>query len=113
MPRRRNPVPTYRLHKQSGQAIVTLTGGLGRRRDVMLGRHGSPESRAEYARVLVDWEAGGQRLPERRGAPGRRRLYRQRVNPGLLATRGAALPQRCGVPVTVRFTDAPAEAAGR
>ena len=31
-----NQVPSYRLHKQSGQAIVTLSG-----RDSLLGRHGS------------------------------------------------------------------------
>jgi integrase len=56
-------VPSYRLHKQSGQAVVTLADGLGRRRDVLLGRHGTPESRAEYARVIAEWEANGRRLP--------------------------------------------------
>jgi integrase len=56
-------VPSYRLHKQSGQAVVTLTDGLGRRRDVLLGRHGTPESRVEYARVIAEWEANGRRLP--------------------------------------------------
>jgi integrase len=61
MPRRLS-VPSYRLHKQSGQAIVTLPDRLGRRRDVLLGEYGTPESRAEYARVLAEWEAGGQRL---------------------------------------------------
>jgi hypothetical protein len=44
-------VPTYRLHKQSGQAIVTLSG-----QDYLLGKHRSPESRAEYARLLAEWE---------------------------------------------------------
>jgi hypothetical protein len=53
---RRHSVPSYRLHKQSGQAIVTLTDGLGGRRDVLLGKYGTPESRAEYARVLAEWE---------------------------------------------------------
>jgi integrase len=62
MPRQTH-VPTYRLHKQSGQAVVTLTDGLGRRRDILLGRHGTPESRAEYARTLAEWEANGRRLP--------------------------------------------------
>lgn len=47
-------VPSYRLHKQSGQAVVTLSDGLGRRRDVLLGRHGTPESRVEYARVIAE-----------------------------------------------------------
>ncbi len=55
-------VPSYRLHKQSGQAVVTLTDGQGRRRDVLLGRHGTPESRAEYARVIAEWEASGRQL---------------------------------------------------
>ncbi len=60
---RRNHVPAYRLHRQSGQAIVTLTDGLGARRDVLLGKHGSAESRAEHARVIAEWELAGRRLP--------------------------------------------------
>jgi hypothetical protein len=32
--------PSYRLHRQSGQAIVTLPDGLGGRRDVLLGPYG-------------------------------------------------------------------------
>jgi integrase len=59
---RRNHVPTYRLHKQSGQAVVTLPDGLGGRRDVLLGEHGTQESRLEYARVLREWETNGRRL---------------------------------------------------
>src|SRR5262245_12113212 len=55
-------IPTYRLHKQSGQAVVTLADGLGGRRDVLLGRHGTPESQAEYLRVLGEWQAAGCRL---------------------------------------------------
>ena len=61
---RQNQIPSYRLHKQSGQAVVTLPDGIGNRRDVLLGRYGSPESRAEYARVLAEWEANGRRLPQ-------------------------------------------------
>jgi integrase len=53
------------LHRQSGQAVVTLPDGLGGRRDVLLGKHGIPESRAEYLRVLAEWEANGRRLPPR------------------------------------------------
>jgi integrase len=60
---RRSSVPSYRLHKQSGQAIVTLTDGQGNRRDVLLGKHDTPESRAEYLRVLAEWEAAGRQLP--------------------------------------------------
>jgi hypothetical protein len=55
-------VPSYRLHKQLGQAIVTLTGGLGQRRDVLLGKHGTTESRQEYACVIAEWEANGRQL---------------------------------------------------
>jgi integrase len=54
-------IPTYRLHRQSGQAIVTLSDGHGNRRDVLLGKFGSAESRAEYARVIGEWEASGRR----------------------------------------------------
>jgi integrase len=65
MPRPRKSVPSYRLHRQSGQAVVTLADGLAGRRDVLLGKYGTPESRAEYARVLAEWEANGRRLPPR------------------------------------------------
>jgi integrase len=61
---RRNHIPAYRLHKQSGQAVVTLPDGFGRRRDVLLGKYGSPESRKEYARVLAEWESNGRRPPQ-------------------------------------------------
>jgi integrase len=50
------------LHRQSGQAVITLPDGLGGRRDVLLGKHGTPESRQEYLRVLGEWEANGRRL---------------------------------------------------
>ncbi|MFO0821981.1 MAG: hypothetical protein U0792_02495 [Gemmataceae bacterium] len=53
MPRPRNHIPTYRLHKQSGQAIVTISSN-GTRRDVLLGKYGTPESQAEYRRVLAE-----------------------------------------------------------
>jgi hypothetical protein len=60
---RRQRIPTYRLHKQSGQAIVTLTDGLGNRRDVLLGKYGTEESEAEYLRVITEWKTAGRRLP--------------------------------------------------
>jgi integrase len=56
------PVPSYRRHKSSGQAVVTLPDGTGRRRDIMLGRYGTKASRVEYARVVAEWEARGRRL---------------------------------------------------
>ncbi len=57
-------VPTYRRHRQSGQAIVTLPDGLGRRKDFLLGEHGTKASRLEYARRIAEWEAAGRRLPQ-------------------------------------------------
>lgn len=52
MPKLKNKLPNYRLHKASGQAVVTLNG-----RDVYLGRHNSPESQAEYKRAVQEWLA--------------------------------------------------------
>src|SRR5207249_121418 len=60
---RRIHVPSYREHKQSGQAIVTLTDGAGGRRDVLLGKHGTAASLAEYHRVVTEWEAAGRSVP--------------------------------------------------
>jgi integrase len=49
--------PSYRLHKPSGQAVVTLNGV-----DCYLGRHGTPESRVAYDRVIGEWlQSGRQR----------------------------------------------------
>jgi integrase len=62
--RRRRKDPSYRLHKQSGQAIVTLPDGLGGRRDVLLGPYNTPESRAAYRRAIAEWEAAGYRPPQ-------------------------------------------------
>ena len=51
-------VPTYhRLHKQSGQAVVTVYDN-GRRKDMLLGLYGSPESKQEYERVIAALAAG-------------------------------------------------------
>jgi integrase len=55
-------IPSYRLHKPSGAAVVTLCDHSGSRHDVRLGKYGSPESRAEYARVIAEWETNGRRL---------------------------------------------------
>ena len=51
-------VPSYRLHKQSGQAIVTLNG-----RDICLGKHDTPQSKSQYNRLLSEWIANGRFLP--------------------------------------------------
>jgi hypothetical protein len=61
MPRRKK-IPAYRLHKQSGQAIVTLTDSVGTRKDVLLGPFDSAESRVKCTQVLAEWEAAGRTL---------------------------------------------------
>ena len=63
-------VPTYRCKKSTGgrkYAIVSLPDGVGGHRDVLLGRYGSKESRAEYARVIGEWEANNRRAPVEAG----------------------------------------------
>ena len=54
---RRFSVPSYRLHKQSGQAVVTLPDGLGGRRDVLLGPH---VNRHVRAMILVQLYTGAR-----------------------------------------------------
>lgn len=51
-------VPSYRLHKQSGQALVTLNG-----RDICLGVHNTRDSKTKYSRVIAEWLAAGRQLP--------------------------------------------------
>lgn len=58
MPKLTRVVPTYRKHRASGQAIVTLCGV-----DHYLGPHGSVASKAEYDRLISQWLAAGRRLP--------------------------------------------------
>jgi integrase len=53
-------IPSYTRHKASGQAVVRLNGV-----DVYLGPWNTPQSRAEYDRVINEWLARGRRLPDR------------------------------------------------
>ena len=46
----KSKIPSYRLHKSSGQALVTLNY-----RDYYLGVHGSPESKQEYDRLIAEY----------------------------------------------------------
>jgi hypothetical protein len=55
VPRLNDRLPNYRLHRRSGQAIVTLNG-----RDHYLGRHGSDASRREYDRLIAQWPQSGR-----------------------------------------------------
>ena len=58
MPRLVNQNPSYRKHKASGQAIVTLSSD-----DVYLGPYGTRESRREYDRIVGEWLARGRERP--------------------------------------------------
>ncbi|WP_406701308.1 hypothetical protein V5E97_36470 [Singulisphaera sp. Ch08] len=50
--------PSYRLHKPTGQAVVTISG-----RDFYLGKHGTEASRSEYDRLIAEWLTAGRQLP--------------------------------------------------
>jgi len=49
-------IAKYRLHKASGQAVVTLDG-----RDHYLGLFGSESSKAAYERLIASYLAGGRK----------------------------------------------------
>lgn len=51
--------PSYRRHKPSGQAVVTIDA-----RDVYLGKYGTKSSRQKYDRLISESLANGRRLPE-------------------------------------------------
>ena len=51
-------IPSYRHHKPSGNAVVTLSG-----RDFYLGPWQSEKSRFEYERLVGEWLACGRCLP--------------------------------------------------
>ncbi len=50
MPAKKSFVPKYCLHKPSGRAYCRIQGKV-----VYLGRHGSPESKTEYGRVVSEF----------------------------------------------------------
>ncbi len=52
MPKLTRRLPSYRLHRPSGHAVVTLGGC-----DHYLGPHGSPQSLDEYKRLISEWTA--------------------------------------------------------
>src|SRR5262245_7818373 len=61
MPRLSRRLPAYCLHKATGQAYVTLDG-----KEFYLGRWGTKESRAAYARLTMEWTvSGGTRVAPR------------------------------------------------
>jgi integrase len=63
MSARPRKIPSYRLHKPTGQAVVRLDG-----HDRYLGKHDSPESREKYRRVVAEWLATSLPAPVPAGA---------------------------------------------
>lgn len=56
-------IPSLRLHKASGRAVVTLSdANSGRRKDFFVGVYGTPEAHHAYAEVLAAWVARGRVL---------------------------------------------------
>jgi integrase len=62
---RQSKPPSYLLHRQSGQAMTVVKGPDGRRKQVLLGPYGSDESKAQYARIVAEWDASPARLTSR------------------------------------------------
>lgn len=58
MPKLIRKVPSYRLHKASGQALVTLSG-----KSIYLGPHNTIASREKYRQVVAQWLANHQQKP--------------------------------------------------
>jgi integrase len=65
MPKLTTQPPSYRRHKRSGQAVVTLNG-----QDHYLGPHGTKASKREYDRLIQLWLANGRIIPRSDGAAG-------------------------------------------
>ena len=55
-------IPSYRLHKPTGQAIVSLDGKM-----FYLEKYKNKESRAKYEELIADFLANGKKLPPTRG----------------------------------------------
>lgn len=54
-------IPSYKLHKQSGQARVIFNG-----RGFLLGPFGSADSLVKYHRLVKEWEANDRTSPPAR-----------------------------------------------
>jgi hypothetical protein len=64
MPTKPRKVPSYRLHKPTGQAVVRIDG-----RDHYLGLHGTEASHEAYRRTIAEWLTHAASQPAPR--PGR------------------------------------------
>ncbi len=51
-------IPSYGLHKPTGQAVVRLDG-----HDFYLGKHGAEESQEAYRRKIAEWLTFGPVTP--------------------------------------------------
>ena len=58
MSTRPRKIPSYRLHKPTGQAVVRLDG-----HDFYLGKHGTEASQEAYRRLIAEWLTNGRRPP--------------------------------------------------
>lgn len=56
-------VPSFRLHRATGQGFVELDG-----KRLYLGKHGLPETQEKYHRLVSEWIASGRQLPVAQGA---------------------------------------------
>lgn len=65
MPRLTKSVPKYRRHKSSNRGMVTIAG----REIYLTGPYGSKASKAEYARLIGEWEASRRTATPRNGEP--------------------------------------------
>jgi integrase len=64
MARKPNSIPTYRKHRRTGRAIITVRDHCGARRDVLLpGQFGSAESCGEYERICARLRTNKGTLP--------------------------------------------------
>ena len=62
--KRKKPVPTMRLHRATGQAVVTLTDAITSTRvDRYCGMYGTADAAKRYARLVEEWEQQGRTLP--------------------------------------------------
>ncbi|MBL8817173.1 MAG: tyrosine-type recombinase/integrase [Planctomyces sp.] len=66
MARKPNVLPSYLLHKQSGQARVRIDG-----KDILLGAYGSEESRIRYGELIANYSGGVQIDPFAKSNRGR------------------------------------------
>ncbi len=80
-------IPSYRRHRASGQAVVTL-GGVNH----YLGPWDTHQSRAEYDRVVNEWLARGRQSVGKAGASNPDEMLMKELIRGYRATSSRPLP---------------------